>query len=147
MRALEILLVEDCPGDVRLVREALAQGKNPHRLHVAGDGVAAMEMLTGAGGAGEALQPDLILLDLNMPRMNGRELLAKVKSDRQLRSIPVVVLTTSDSELDVAECYRLHCNCYVTKPVELDAFIEVVRRVGDFWAALVKLPHAQAVGV
>lgn len=147
MRALDILLVEDCPGDVRLVREALERGENPHRLHVARDGVAAMEALTGTGAPRESLRPDLILLDLNMPRMNGRELLAKVKSDRQLRSIPVVVLTTSDSDADVAECYNLHCNCYVTKPVELDAFIELVHRVGDFWSELVKLPQSQPVGV
>jgi CheY-like chemotaxis protein len=132
-----VLLVEDDPGDVVLIQEAFEHNKVRNRLHVAGDGVEAMEFLRGGGGE----RPDLILLDLNLPRKDGREVLAEVKGDPELRSIPVVVLTTSKAEEDILRSYDLHANAYVTKPVDFNRFIEVVRQIDEFFVTVVKLPN------
>jgi chemotaxis family two-component system response regulator Rcp1 len=137
---IEILLVEDNAADVRLTQEALREGKVRNHLTVARDGVEALEILRGRGGADRGIRPDLILLDLNLPRKDGREVLASLKADPALRHIPVVVLTTSDAEADVLESYQLHANCYITKPVDLEQFVEVVRSIDDFWLTIVKLP-------
>ena len=137
---VEILLVEDNPGDVRLTKEALKEGKMLNDLSVAADGVEAMEFLRRQGKHANAPRPDLILLDLNLPRKDGREVLAEIKGDKDLRRIPVVVLTTSKDELDILRTYDLHVNCYITKPVELDQFIDVVRKIEGFWLTIVKLP-------
>ena len=131
---ITVLLVEDDPGDVVLIQEAFEHNKVSNSLHVAGDGVEAMEFLRGE------IRPDLILLDLNLPRMDGREVLAEVKSDPALRSIPVVVLTTSKAEEDILRSYDLHANAYVTKPVDFNRFIEVVRQIDEFFVTVVKLP-------
>lgn len=139
-RPIEILLVEDNPGDVRLTQEALKEGKVWNNLHVAVDGVDALEFLEKKGQHENAPKPDLILLDLNLPRKDGRELLADIKENPELRRIPVVILTTSRDEADVIKTYDLHANCYVTKPVDLEQFITVVRSVEDFWLTVVKLP-------
>jgi chemotaxis family two-component system response regulator Rcp1 len=139
-RPVEVLLVEDNPADVRLTREALEEGKVRNHLHVAPDGAAALEFLRREGIYADAPRPDLILLDLNLPRMNGREVLTAIKEDESLRRIPVVVLTTSEDEEDVLRSYELHANCYVTKPVGLDQFLAVVRQIDSFWLEVVKLP-------
>ena len=138
---IEVLLVEDNPADVRLTREALAEGKVRNNLQVAPDGFAALEILHRKGPHADAPRPDLILLDLNLPRMNGRELLAEIKQDESLRQIPVVVLTTSEAEEDIVRSYQLHANCYVTKPVGLEQFLTVVRQIDSFWLEVVKLPN------
>ena len=140
-RPIEILLVEDNPGDVRLTREGLTESKVRNNLHVARDGVEAMAFLRGEGQHANAVRPDLILLDLNLPRMDGREVLSEVKSDPKLKTIPVVVLTTSRAEQDVLRSYDLHANCYITKPVDLEQFITVVKSIEDFWFTIVTLPH------
>jgi len=140
MKIIEILLVEDNPGDVDLAREALAGGKVRNTLHVVGDGMAAMEFLRHQGKYANVPRPDLILLDLNMPRMDGREVLAEVKADEDLKRIPVVILTTSRAEEDILKTYNLHANCYITKPIDLHQFIKVVQAVEDFWFTIVKLP-------
>ena len=140
-RPIEILLVEDNPGDVRLTVEGLKESKVRNNLHVARDGVEAMEFLRRTGPYGDAVRPDLILLDLNLPRMDGREVLAEVKSDAKLKTIPVVVLTTSRAEQDVLRSYELQANCYITKPVDLEQFIAVVKSIEDFWFTIVTLPH------
>jgi chemotaxis family two-component system response regulator Rcp1 len=140
-RPVEILLVEDNPGDVRLTIEGLKEAKVHNNLHVVSDGVQAMEFLRRAGQHASAVRPDLILLDLNLPRMDGREVLSAIKSDAALKTIPVVVLTTSQAEQDVLRSYELQANCYITKPVDLDQFITVVRSIEDFWLAIVTLPH------
>jgi CheY-like chemotaxis protein len=132
--------VEDNPGDVRLTREALREGKVHNRLNVATDGVEALAFLRKEGQYSDAPQPDLILLDLNLPKKDGREVLAEIKTDEQLRSIPVVILTTSKAEEDIVRTYNLHANCYVTKPVDLDQFITVVRTIEDFFT-VVTLPQ------
>ncbi|MBI5440702.1 MAG: response regulator [Deltaproteobacteria bacterium] len=137
---IEILLVEDNPGDVRLTREALKQGKVLNRLHVVEDGVAALEFLHRRGVYAEAPRPDLILLDLNLPKKDGREVLQEIKGDESLRRTPVVVLTTSSSDEDILRSYNLHANCYVTKPMDLDQFIRVVESIQNFWFTIVKLP-------
>lgn len=137
---IEILLVEDNPGDVRLTREALREAKVANNLHVAPDGVAALAFLRREGEFADAVRPDVILLDLNLPRKDGREVLAEVKDDAELRTIPVVVLTSSKAEQDVVRAYDLHANCYVTKPVDFDQFITVVKSIEDFWFTIVKLP-------
>ena len=142
-RAIEILLVEDNPGDVRLTQEALAENKICNKLHVAKDGVEAMKFLRKMNGYEDAPFPDLILLDLNMPKKDGREVLAEIKTDEKLRSIPVVILTTSDAEDDVAKSYNMHANCYIRKPVDLIRFIEVVKIVENFWLTIVELPPRQ----
>jgi CheY-like chemotaxis protein len=139
-KPVEILLVEDNPGDVRLTIEALKEGKVRNHLVVARDGVEALQMLRREGSHGGLTRPDLILLDLNLPKKDGREVLAEIKSDANLKRIPVVVLTTSKAEADVLKSYDLHANCFITKPVDLDQFITVVKSIDDFWLSLVKLP-------
>ena len=140
-RPIEILLAEDNPGDILLTQEALAEAKIHNTLHVAKDGVEAMAFLRKEEPYTDAPTPDLILLDLNMPRKSGREVLAEVKSDPDLRRIPVVILTTSESEEDILATYNLHANCYVTKPVDLEQFEKVVRSVEEFWFSIVRLPR------
>lgn len=137
---IEILLVEDNPGDVRLTREAMKEGKVCNELHVAGDGVEAIAYLRREGKYADAPRPDLILLDLNLPRMDGREVLQQIKGCTDLRRIPVVVLTTSTAEQDILKSYDLHANCYINKPIDLDQFIAVVRSIEHFWLSMVKLP-------
>jgi len=144
VKPIEILLVEDSPGDVRLTAETLREGKIRNRLHVVWDGVEAMDYLHNRGPYAEAARPDLILLDLNLPKKDGREVLFEIKSDENLRSIPVIVLTTSDNDLDVLSCYDLHANCYIVKPVNLDKFIEVIKTIEGFWLNIVTLPHTNA---
>jgi chemotaxis family two-component system response regulator Rcp1 len=139
-RSIEILLVEDNPGDVRLTEEALKDGKVSNRLNVVGDGVEALAFLRQEGKYAGAPRPDVILLDLNLPRKDGRQVLAEIKADDDLKRIPVVVLTTSSSEQDILRSYNLHANCYITKPVDLEQFIEVVKGIEDFWLTIVKLP-------
>lgn len=139
-RPIEILLVEDNPGDVRLTIEALKEGKVSNRLSVARDGVEALAFLRREGPHANAARPDLILLDLNLPKKDGREVLAEIKEDSRLRRIPVVVLTTSKAEEDILRTYDLHANCYITKPVDLEQFISVVRSIDDFWLSVVRLP-------
>ena len=142
-KPVDILLVEDNPGDVRLTREALKESKVLNTLAVAVDGVEALAYLRRKGRFAAAARPDLILLDLNLPRMNGRELLAVIKADAELRRIPVVILTTSAAEQDILNTYDLHANCYITKPVDLEQFIAVVRSVEDFWFTIVRLPPGE----
>jgi CheY-like chemotaxis protein len=137
---LEILLVEDNPGDVRLTREALKDGKVLTSLHVVEDGAAALDFLYRRGKFSEAPRPDLILLDLNLPKKDGREVLATIKSDAALHLIPVVVLTTSKAEEDLLKAYNLNANCYITKPVDFDQFIRIVRTIEEFWLTVVALP-------
>ena len=139
-RPAEILLVEDNPADVRLTREALREGKVRNNLSVAADGVEALAFLRREGSYADAVVPDLILLDLNLPRKDGREVLEEIKADPALRHIPVVVLTSSQAEQDILRAYDLHANCYVTKPVDLDQFIHVVQSIEDFWFTIAKLP-------
>lgn len=139
-RPLEILLVEDNPADVRLTREAFAEGKVLNKLVVAKDGVQALQILRREGVHASAVRPDLILLDLNLPRKDGREVLAEIKEDADLRRIPVVVLTTSHAETDIIKSYNLHANCYIVKPVDLDQFIHVVQAIDRFWLTAVVLP-------
>jgi CheY-like chemotaxis protein len=140
-RPIEILLVEDNKGDVRLTIEGLKEGKVRNNLHVAQDGVEAMDFLRRKGPFKDSVRPDLILLDLNLPRMDGREVLAQLKSDPHFKTIPVVVLTTSRAEQDVLHSYELQANCYITKPVDLEQFITVVKSIEDFWLTIVTLPH------
>ena len=137
---VEILLVEDNPGDERLTREALKEGKVYNNLHWVKDGVEAMEFLYRRGKYRDAPRPDIILLDLNLPKKDGREVLQEIKADDALKRIPVVVLTTSKAEEDVLKTYNLHANCYVTKPVDLEKFIVVVRSIDIFWLTVVTLP-------
>ncbi len=140
MKPVEILLVEDNPGDVRLTREALKEAKVINNLTVLKDGVEALAFLRQQGPYGKAVVPHLILLDLNLPRKDGREVLAEIKADEKLKRIPVVVLTTSQDEQDVFKSYNLHANCYVTKPVDLEQFMTVVKSIEDFWLGIVMLP-------
>ncbi|WP_125775280.1 response regulator [Antribacter gilvus] len=139
-KVVEILLVEDDPGDVLMTREAFEDYKIANRLSVVTDGVSALEFLRRQGEYADAPAPDLVLLDLNLPRMDGLEVLAVVKNDPALRHIPVVVLTTSDSEEDIIGSYSLHANAYVTKPVDFERFIDVVRQIDDFFVSVVRLP-------
>lgn len=139
-RAIEILLVEDNAADVRLTIEALREGKVRNRLTVARDGEEALEILQRKGTHADAARPDLILLDLNLPRKDGREVLAILKADDRLKRIPVVVLTTSSAEQDILKSYELHANCYITKPVDLNQFVNVVRSIDEFWLTIVRLP-------
>ena len=138
---IEVLLVEDDPGDVLMTREAFEEHKVANRLWVVPDGVSAMEFLRKQGEHADAPTPDLVLLDLNLPRMDGREVLAAVKGDQDLKHIPVVVLTTSEAEEDVLRSYELHANAYVTKPVDFERFIRVVREIDDFFVSVVRLPR------
>src|SRR5882757_5604403 len=140
-RLIEVLLVEDDPGDVLMTQEAFAEHKVKNNLSVVTDGVEALAYLRREGKYADAHIPDLILLDLNLPRKDGREVLAEVKGDPELRAIPVVVLTTSQAEEDVLRSYDLHANAYVTKPVDFDRFIEVVRQIDEFFVSVVKLPR------
>ena len=144
MRPLEILLVEDNPGDVRLTQEAMKEAKVLNNLSVAEDGEEAVAFLRREGRHAEAARPDLILLDLNLPRKDGREALSEIKSDESLKCIPVVVLTTSSDEFDILQSYDLHANCYISKPVDLDQFVQVVNAIEGFWFSLVKLPQRVA---
>ena len=137
---VEFLLVEDNPGDVRLTREALREGKVYNNLHWAKDGVEALEFLRREGRHADAPRPDIILLDLNLPKKDGREVLSAIKNDERFKQIPVVVLTTSEAEEDVLRSYELHANCYITKPVDLDKFIMVVQSIDRFWLTVVTLP-------
>jgi two-component system, chemotaxis family, response regulator Rcp1 len=139
-KPVEILLVEDNPGDVRLTMEALKEGRLLNHVSVAEDGVEALAFLRQKGKYADEARPDLILLDLNLPKKDGREVLAEIKEDPELRHIPVVVLTTSTAEQDVLRTYDLHANCYISKPVDFEQFIEVVKSVGDFWFSVVILP-------
>ena len=141
-RPVEILLVEDNDADVRLTREAMVDGKVANNLHHVPDGVAALEFLNRKGRYAKVPRPDLILLDLNLPRKDGREVLAEIKGDRRFATIPVVVLTTSAAEEDVLRSYGLHANCYIVKPIALDQFITVVRSIESFWLCIVTLPPA-----
>jgi chemotaxis family two-component system response regulator Rcp1 len=139
-RPIEVLLVEDNAGDIRLTEEALKEGKMIVNLTVARDGVEAMEYLNRRNGHANAVRPDLMLLDLNLPKKDGRQVLEEIKSDPDLKCIPVVVLTTSEAESDILTTYGLHANCYITKPVDMDRFVEIVQRLEEFWFTIVKLP-------
>jgi len=140
-KTIEVLLVEDSPGDVRLTREAFKDAKMYLNLHVASDGTEAMAFLNHEGEHANAPRPDLILLDLNLPKKDGREVLKEIKGSQTLKSIPVVILTTSASDADILRSYRLHANCYITKPVGLEGFLEVVKSIDNFWLSVVKLPR------
>jgi chemotaxis family two-component system response regulator Rcp1 len=139
-RPIEILLVEDNPGDVRLMMETLREGKIRNRISVAEDGVEALAFLRHEGKYGSVPRPDLILLDLSLPRKNGQEVLAEIKQDAELKRIPVCVITSSAAEKDILQAYENYVNCYLTKPVDLEQFIAVVRSVEDFWLSIVRLP-------
>ncbi len=139
-KTVEILLVEDNPGDARLAQEAIREAKVNNRLTWVPDGVEAMSFLRKKGNFADAPRPDLILLDLNLPKKDGREVLAEIKADEQFRRIPVVVLTTSQAEEDILKAYNLNANCYITKPVDLEQFLKIVRSIEDFWLSIVKLP-------
>lgn len=143
---IEILLVEDSAADVRLTREALKEARVYNTLHVVGDGVLAMDFLRQRGAYQGAPRPDLVLLDLNLPRKDGREVLAEVKGDDELKRIPVVVLTTSQAEEDILRSYDLHANAYVAKPVQLEQFLKVIRALEQFWLAVVTLPPSPGEG-
>jgi CheY-like chemotaxis protein len=138
---IEVLLVEDSPGDVRLTREAFKDAKMHINLHVASDGAEAMDFLNREGKHANVPRPDLILLDLNLPKKDGREVLEEIKESSALKSIPVVILTTSASDADILKSYKLHANCYITKPVGLEGFLDVVRSIDSFWLSVVKLPR------
>src|SRR3979490_1372293 len=138
---IEVLLVEDSPGDVRLTQEAFRDANKSIHLHVVSDGVEAMNFLRREGAHVDAPRPDLILLDLNLPKMDGREVLAQIKEDASLKTIPTVILTTSEAEVDIVKSYQLHANCYLSKPVQLDAFESLVKSINDFWLTKVKLPR------
>jgi chemotaxis family two-component system response regulator Rcp1 len=141
LEPIDVLLVEDSPGDVRLTREAFKDAKVHINLHVALDGTEAMAYLRNEGEHANVPRPDLILLDLNLPKKDGREVLKEIKESPTLKSIPVVILTTSESEADILRSYQLHANCYITKPVGLDGFLKVVNSIDSFWLSVVKLPH------
>lgn len=140
MQAIEILLVEDNPGDIRLTQEALKDSKLKNNLSIVRDGIEAMAFLCKEGDYEQAPVPDIILLDLNLPRMDGREVLAAIKDNDHLKRIPVVILTTSDDEKDILTSYNLYANCYITKPVDLARFVEIVKTIEGFWFQIVKLP-------
>lgn len=139
-KPIDILLVEDNPGDVRLAREALRESKVRNKLYVVADGVEAMEFLRQQNGQSSRPRPDLVLLDLNLPRKSGREVLAEMKADEKLKRIPVVVMTVSKADEDVSKCYGDHANCYILKPLDFNRFIRVIQSIEDFWLNIVKLP-------
>ncbi len=142
---IEILLVEDNPGDARLAKEALKDSKLLNNIHHVVDGEQAIQFLRQEGDYQDAVRPDIVLLDLNLPRKDGREVLADIKNDPDLQTIPVVVLTTSEAEQDIVQSYKLHANCYITKPVDLDKFLQIIDSLQDFWLSIVRLPsHAAA---
>ena len=140
-----VLLVEDSPGDVRLTQEAFRAANPSVYLHVANDGVEAMIFLRNQGNQASAPRPDMILLDLNLPRMDGRQVLAEIKKDDRLKTIPTVILTTSEADVDIAKSYQLQANCYLTKPVQLDAFEDLVKSINEFWLTTVKLPQTRNI--
>jgi len=140
MIPVEILLVEDNPGDARLAQEALKDSKMKNNLYIVYDGIDAMNFLRKAGKYSDAVTPDLVLLDLNLPLKNGKEVLEEIKSDDDLKRIPVVILTTSKSEEDILKSYNLHANCFITKPIDLSQFIKVIKSIESFWLSIVKLP-------
>jgi two-component system, chemotaxis family, response regulator Rcp1 len=137
---IEVLLVEDNPGDVRLTKEAFREANRSIRLHVACDGVEAVAFLRREGAHAQAVRPDIILLDLNLPRMDGREVLSYIKADDDLKTIPTIILTTSEADADIARSYQLQANCYLIKPVQLEAFEALVKSINDFWLVNAKLP-------
>ncbi len=139
-KPVEILLIEDSPGDIRLTEEALKDFKMLNHLHVVMDGVEALDFLLREGKHENAVRPDLILLDLNLPKKDGREVLAEIKTKEELKRIPIVILTTSSAEEDIYKTYDFHANCYITKPVNLDQFIKVIKSIEDFWVNIVRLP-------
>jgi CheY-like chemotaxis protein len=143
LHPIEILLVEDNPGDSRLAKEALKESKLKNNLYVAEDGVEAMNFLYKTGKYSKMPRPDLVILDLNLPKKDGREVLAEIKNDDNLKRIPVVILTISKAEEDILKTYNLHANCYVTKPLDLDQFMKVVKSIEDFWLTIVKLPNGK----
>jgi two-component system, chemotaxis family, response regulator Rcp1 len=143
LHPIEILLVEDNPGDSRLAKEALKESKLKNNLYIAEDGVEAMNFLYKTGKYSKMPRPDLVILDLNLPKKDGREVLAEIKNDDNLKRIPVVILTISKAEEDILKTYNLHANCYVTKPLDLDQFMKVVRSIEDFWLTIVKLPNGK----
>jgi len=140
-KIIDILLVEDNPGDARLAKEALKEGKVKNQLHIVNDGMAATDFLFKRNDYKDAPRPDLIILDLNIPKKHGHEVLAEVKADEDLKRIPVIILTTSKAEEDILKTYNLHANCYITKPLDLNKFFEVVKSIEDFWLTIVKLPN------
>ncbi len=140
VKIIDILLVEDSEGDVRLIREALKEGKLLNNLIVAKNGVEAMDFLFKRGKYPDAIRPDLVILDLNLPKKDGREVLAEIKAHDDLKRIPVVILTTSNSEIDILASYNMHANCYIVKPLDMNQFIRVVESIEDFWLSIVKLP-------
>jgi len=140
LKIVEILLIEDNPGDVRLTQEALKEGKIKNNLHVISDGAEATDFLFKRNQYQNAPRPDLIILDLNLPRKNGQEVLAEIKADDNLKSIPVIILTISKAEEDIIRSYNLHANCFLVKPIELNKFFEVVKSIENFWLTLVKFP-------
>jgi two-component system, chemotaxis family, response regulator Rcp1 len=144
-RPMEVLLVEDSPGDVRLIQEALKDVKVPIRLHIARDGIEAMAFLRRDAKNSSAPRPDLILLDLNLPKKDGREVLREIKQSATFVSIPVVILSTSASDVDIVQSYALHANCYITKPVDLKGFLTAVKAIGTFWFSVASLPHPPPV--
>ena len=141
IKSIDILVVEDNAGDARLIKEVLNDNKIYSSLNIVRDGVEAMDYLNGRGKYKSAVKPDLIILDLNLPRKDGREVLAEIKSDDELKHIPVVIMSISQSEEDILKSYNLHANCFVTKPIDLNQFIRVVKAIQDFWFSVVKLPH------
>jgi chemotaxis family two-component system response regulator Rcp1 len=143
IRPIDILLIEDNLGDIDLAREALGMGKLHNSLHVVQDGVAAMDFLRKKGKYADSPRPDLIILDLNLPKKDGRQVLAEVKEDDSLKSIPVVILTTSSAEEDVLKTYNMHANCYITKPIDIKQFLHVVRSIEEFWLSIVVLPNGE----
>jgi CheY-like chemotaxis protein len=139
-KSINILLVEDNPGDVRLTREALNENKIVNELSLAGDGEEALKFLRKENGYENAPKPDLILLDLNLPKKDGRQVLAEIKNDEKLKRIPVIILTSSKAEEDILKMYNLHANCYITKPIDLKQFMQVIKTIEEFWLTIVKLP-------
>ena len=139
-KSIEILLIEDNPGDIRLTQEAFKLNEIPSRLHVTRDGIEALDFLYRRNGFTESSLPDLILLDLNLPRKSGRDVLAEIKKDETLRRIPVIVLTTSQADEDILNAYEHHANCYITKPVDLDEFMRIIKTIEEFWFNIVSLP-------
>ena len=140
LRPIEILLVDDNPGDIRLTQEALKESKVLNNMHTVEDGMEALEFLRKEGSFKDVITPDIILLDLNLPKRNGREVLSEIKNDDVLKKIPVVILTISRAEEDILKSYALHANCYITKPVDMDQFIKIVRSIENFWFTIVRLP-------
>ena len=137
---IDILIIEDNEGDARLIKEVLSDGKIANLLHNVKDGVQAMEFLRKKGAYANVVKPDLIILDLNLPKKDGREVLSEIKNDPELKKIPVVIMTTSQAEEDILKSYNLHANCYITKPIDLNQFIKVVKSIEEFWFSIVKLP-------